>query len=88
MTEGLKKAIDEESSLTLADTTDKDTLDLELAVSAVEVHLNDPNWNQFSRTALGINVVSYRVYLDEAVRILVESRLSTEKFYGHSQCID
>lgn len=78
VTEGLKKAIREEKGLTLTDRSEKDTLDLELAVSAVEVHLNDPTWNQFSRTALGINVVSYGVYLDEAVRILVESRISTD----------
>lgn len=78
VTSGLKKAITEDSSLILVDAAGEDTLDLELAVSAVEVHMNDAKWNQFSRITLGINVVTYGVYQDEAVRILVESRISTE----------
>ncbi len=78
VTLGLKKAINEDDGLRLVDTPGKDTLDLDLAVSVVEVHLNDENWNQCTKTALGVNVVTYGVYLDDAVRILVESRISTE----------
>lgn len=79
VTYGLKKAINEDTTLSLAETPGKDTLDLELAVSVVEVHLNDENWNQCSKTALGVNVVTYGVYLDDAVRVLIESRISTEE---------
>lgn len=78
VTYGLKKAINEDTALSLVDMPGKDTLDLELAVSVVEVHLNDENWNQCSKTALGVNVVTYGVYLDDAVRILIESRISTQ----------
>jgi hypothetical protein len=78
VTYGLKKAINEDATLSLAEIPGKDTLDLELAVSVVEVHLNDENWNQCSKTALGVNVVTYGVYLDDAVRVLIESRISTE----------
>lgn len=78
VTYGLKKAINEDATLSLVDMPGKDTLDLELAVSVVEVHLNDENWNQCSKTALGVNVVTYGVYLDDAVRILIESRISTQ----------
>lgn len=78
VTLALKKAINEDATLSLADIPGKDTLDLELAVSVVEVHLNDENWNQCSKTALGVNVVTYGVYLDDAVRILIESRISKE----------
>ena len=78
VTLGLKKAINEDDGLSLVDKPGKDTLDLDLAVSVVEVHLNDENWNQCSKTALGVNVVTYGVYLDDAVRILIESRISTE----------
>jgi len=78
VTLALKKAINEDTTLSLVDKPGKDTLDLELAVSVVEVHLNDENWNQCSKTALGVNVVTYGVYLDDAVRILIESRISTE----------
>lgn len=78
VTYGLKKAINEDATLSLVDMPGKDTLDLELAVSVVEVHLNDENWNQCSKTALGVNVVTYGVYLDDAVRILIEGRISTQ----------
>ncbi len=79
VTYGLKKAINEDTTLSLEEMPGKDTLDLELAVSVVEVHLNDENWNQCSKTALGVNVVTYGVYLDDAVRVLIESRISTEE---------
>ncbi len=79
LTEGLKKELSEAEGLELVQNPSSQTLDIEVAVSAVEVHLNDAKWNQFSKTALGLNVVSYGVYMDEAVRILIEMRLSKEK---------
>lgn len=79
LSKGLKKAINEDPRLKLVDLSDEESLDLEFALSAVEVHFNDAQWNQFSRTDLGVNVVSYGVYLDEAVRLLVETRISAKE---------
>lgn len=77
--DGLNRAIMEDPMFILANEESSSTLELEVAISAVEVHFSDLKWNQFSPTALGLNVVSYGVYLDDAVRILVESRISKGK---------
>lgn len=53
----------------------KDTLVLETAISAVEVHFNDASWYQFSSIPMGLTVVSYNIYMDKDVRILGEKRL-------------
>jgi glutaredoxin 2 len=59
----------------LVETKGADTLILESAISAVEVHFDDERWNQFSPIAMDITVTSYNSYADENVRILGEKRI-------------
>jgi hypothetical protein len=59
----------------LVDTKGADTLVLESAISAVEVHFEDEKWNQFSPIAMDVTVNSYNSYVDENVRILGEKRI-------------
>ena len=63
------------SGYMLVDTKGADTLVLESAISAVEVHFEDEKWNQFSPIAMDVTVNSYNSYLDENVRILGEQRI-------------
>lgn len=58
-----------------SDVKSKDTLVLNAALSASEVHFDDKSWNQFSPLALGITVVSLNAYLDESARLVGEYKL-------------
>lgn len=60
---------------TLADEDAKDTLLLESAISTVEVHFDDKDWNQLSPIAMGVDVISFNAYMYEFVRLLGEMRL-------------
>ena len=57
------------------DTKTKDSLVMQSALSASEVHFDDKEWNQLSPLALGITVVSLNAYLDESARLVGEYRL-------------
>lgn len=72
--EGYKREISK-SGYMLVDTKGADTLVLESAISAVEVHFEDEKWNQFSPIAIDLTVNSYNSYMDENVRILGEKRI-------------
>ncbi|WP_170175852.1 DUF3313 family protein [Sulfurimonas crateris] len=75
VSEGYKREIQKDSSLKLVDTKESGSLILESAISAVEVHFDDKNWNQFSPIAMDITVTSFNSYLDGNVRILGEKRI-------------
>ncbi len=75
LTAEYKKEISKSGKYNIVDKIAADTLKLETAISAVEVHMDDEKWNQFSPVALGLNVVSFNIYMDEDVRILGEKRL-------------
>ncbi|MFT5661802.1 MAG: hypothetical protein ACI9TV_002449 [Sulfurimonas sp.] len=64
-----------ESGYSIANKKGKDTLSLESAISAVEVHFDDKEWNQLSPIAMGLDVVSFNAYMYEFVRLLGEMRL-------------
>lgn len=72
--DGYKREISK-SGYMLTDTKGADTLVLESAISAVEVHFEDEKWNQFSPIAMDVTVNSYNSYMDENVRILGEKRI-------------
>lgn len=76
LTSEYKKEISKSGRYNIVDKSAADTLRLESAISAVEVHLDDEKWNQFSPVSLGLSVVSFNVYMDEDVRILGEKRLT------------
>jgi len=59
----------------ISDSKTENTMILQAAVSASEVHFDDTNWNQLSPLALGINVVSLNAYLEESARVVGEYRL-------------
>ncbi|QOY54576.1 DUF3313 family protein [Candidatus Sulfurimonas marisnigri] len=79
LTSAYKKEIENSKKFKLTEIKSVDTLKLESAVSAVEVHFDDNKWDDFTPIAMGVNVVSYNVYMDEDVRILGESRLVDSK---------
>ena len=51
------------------------TLVLESAISTIEVHEDDENWNPYAPVPMGLNVVSFNSYIEEDVRLLGEKRL-------------
>ena len=73
--DGYKKEIQKNRNLKLVDIKGPDTLLLESAISAVEVHFDDKKWNQFSPIAMDVTVTSYNSYADGNVRILGEKRI-------------
>lgn len=75
LNEEYKKIISTSGSYTLTDKDAEDTLVLESAISAVEVHFDDKEWNQLSPIAMGLDVVSFNAYMYEYVRLLGEMRL-------------
>lgn len=52
------------------------TMTFELAISAVEVHFDDIQWYQLTPITLGLTITARATYVDAAVRILAEARLS------------
>lgn len=75
LTTKCKEELGNSSKYILVENPSKNTLILESAISAVEVHFDDPQWYQFSSIAIGLTAVSFGVYVDEDVRILGEKRL-------------
>lgn len=75
VTEGYKSEIQKNSNFKVVDTKEQDTIVLESAISAVEVHFDDKKWNQFSPIAMDVTVTSYNSYADGNVRILGEKRI-------------
>jgi len=70
-----KKLISASQKYTLVEKNMKDTLVLESAISTVEVHLDDKEWNQLTPIAMGLDIVSFNAYMYEFVRLLGEMKL-------------
>jgi hypothetical protein len=70
-----KKLISASGRYNLVEKDTKNTLVLESAISAVEVHFDDKEWNQLSPIAMGLDVVSFNAYMYEFVRLLGEMKL-------------
>ena len=70
------------SGYTVTNKADKDTFILESAISMVEVHPHDKEWNQLTPIAIGLDVVSFNAYMYQNVRLLGEMRL-VDAISGH-----
>ncbi len=75
LTSEYKKIILANNRYTITEAVGESTLSLETAISTVEVHFDDKNWNQNAPIPMALNVVSFNSYMDEDVRILAEKRL-------------
>ncbi|WP_455756211.1 DUF3313 family protein [Sulfurimonas sp.] len=70
-----KLIVEKNSKYSLAQAKAPNTLILESAVSTVEVHEDDENWNPHAPVDMGLSVVSFNAYINEDVRLLGEKRL-------------
>jgi len=80
LTVGYKNEIQKNGIFNLVE--DKDTpktMNFELAISAVEVHYDDIQWYQLTPITLGLTITARATYVDAAVRILAEARLTDSK---------
>jgi hypothetical protein len=76
LTKGYIQNFKQNGSYNVVDVPGPDTMKFEVAISAVEVHFDDMKWYQFTPVTLGLTVVARATYIDQAVRILGEARLS------------
>ena len=75
VTNGYKREIEKNTELRIVDVKEGDTLILESAISAVEVHFDESSWSQFTPIAMDVTVTSYNSYAEGNVRILGEKRI-------------
>lgn len=75
LNEGYKKIINASGEYTFTDKAGENTLLLESAISTVEVHFDDKEWNQLTPIAMGLDVISFNAYMYQYVRLLGEMRL-------------
>jgi len=76
LTEGYIKNFKQNGSYNVVDVAGPNTMNFEVAISAVEVHFDDMKWYQFTPITLGITAVARATYVDKAVRILGEARIT------------
>jgi len=77
LTNGYKNMLRDGTGYRLVeDKNTPNTIVFEAAISAVEVHFDDMQWYQFTPITLGLTVAARATYVDGAVRILGEARIS------------
>ena len=76
LTDGYIRNLQQGGSYNVVDSAGPDTMIFEVAISAVEVHFDDMQWYQFTPVTLGLTVVARATYVDQAVRILGEARVT------------
>lgn len=64
------------SNYTLVDVAQVDTMIIQIALSMVEVHPDDKNWDKLSALALSLNPQTFMSYQEGDARLLVEARIS------------
>ncbi len=64
------------ANYTLVDVAQVDTLIIQIAVSMVEVHPDDKEWDNLSALALSLNPQTFMRYQEGDARLLVEARIS------------
>lgn len=74
-----KKILETNNRYTVVQSVSHNTLKVDTAVSLVEIHPDDKNWNPYSPITMGLNVVSYNAYQNNNVRLLGEKRLVDAK---------
>ncbi len=75
LTSEYKKIVKSNPRYSLSDVKAKDTLVLQGTISTVEVHFDDPKWNQHTLIAMGLNSVTFNAYMYEFVRVLGKNKL-------------
>ena len=75
LTSEYKKIVKNSGRYSLSTASAEDTLILESAISTVEIHSDDPSWNQLTPIAMGLDTISFNAYMYEFVRVLGESKL-------------
>ena len=77
LTNGYKDALRDGTGYRLVeDKKTPKTIIFEGAISAVEVHFDDMEWYQFTPITLGMTLAARATYVDGAVRILGEARMT------------
>lgn len=64
------------ANYTLVDVAQVDTMIIEIALSMVEVHPDDKDWDNLSALALSLNPQTFMSYKEGDARLLVEARIS------------
>ena len=75
------------SNYEVVDVPQKDTVIMQIAVSMIEVHPGDTQWDSLSALPFSLNASTYRAYSEGNVRLLVEARISdamTEELLARS----
>lgn len=76
LTEGYIQNFSQNGTYNVVNVAGPNTMNFEAAISAVEVHFDDMQWYQFTPVSLGLTVAARSTFVDQAVRILGEARLS------------
>lgn len=76
LTEGYIQSFKQNGTYNVVDVAGPNTMNFEVAISAVEVHFDDIQWYQFTPVTLGLTIASRATFVDQAVRILGEARIS------------
>ncbi len=71
-----KNIMKRSANYTLVDVAQKGTLLMQIAVSAVEVHLDDDEWDNLRALPLALNDMTRKRYQEGTVRLLIEARIS------------
>ena len=75
LTSEYKKIVANSARYTLATKNAEDTIVLKSAISTVEIHSDDSNWNKLTLIAMGLDTISFNAYMYEFVRVLGDSKL-------------
>jgi len=71
-----KNIIKNSANYELVDVPQKNTIIMQIAISMVEVHNEDREWDGLSALAFSLNVNTYGVYQEGNARLLIEARIS------------
>lgn len=71
-----KNIIKNSANYKVVDVAQKNAMIMEIAISMVEVHLEDENWDQLSALPLTLDASTYSAYSEGSARLLIEARIS------------
>lgn len=71
-----KNIIKNSANYKVVDVAQKGAMIMQIAISMVEVHLEDENWDQLSALPFTLDASTYSVYSEGNARLLIEARIS------------
>jgi hypothetical protein len=71
-----KNIIKNSANYTVVDVAQKGAMVMQIAISMVEVHPEDKNWDQLSALPFTLDAETYSVYSEGSARLLIEARIS------------